>query len=164
MNLKQVRDLIIEPALKAVGLYSPEAVDLVLYTGLQESGYKYLKQLGTGPALSFWQIEPATLDDTFENYLKYRQDLADLVGALLPEYNGNSNLYDEWLNHQLITNLSFAVAICRIKYRRDKMPLPAVGDGPGMAHIWKVVYNTPLGAGTEEEFLRNWNSAKVRLY
>ena len=164
VNLKQIRDLVIEPTLEAIGLHSPEAVDLVLFTGVQESGYKYLKQLGTGPALSFWQIEPDTLDDIFENYLKYREELSGLIEELIPEHLGHSNEFLDFREAQLVTNLSFAVAMCRIKYRRNKMPLPAVGDGPGMAHIWKVVYNTPKGAGTEAEFLRNWEGARDMLF
>ncbi len=164
VNLKQIRDAVIDPTLQAIGLHSPEAVDLVLFTGVQESGYKYLKQLGTGPALSFWQIEPDTLDDIFENYLKYREGLAGLVEELIPEHLGHSNEFPDFIEAQLVTNLAFAVAMSRLVYRRSPLMLPAVGDGPGMAHIWKKVYNTPKGAGTEDEFLRNWENAKGQLF
>ncbi len=154
MNLRQIRDNIIDPTLKAIGLHSPEAVDLVLFTGLQESGYRYIKQLGTGPALSFWQVEPFTAEDIYNTYLKFRHDLEDKVDALR---------FSDTLERNLIGSLPFAVAMCRIKYRRDKLPLPPVGDGQGMAHIWKQAYNTPMGAGREIEFINAWEKHKGDL-
>lgn len=155
VNLRQIRDHVIEPTLRAIDLHSPEATDLVLFTGLQESGYRYIKQLGTGPALSFWQVEPATLADIYKNYLQFRPELANNINAL--------TVMGEKFEDQLIWNLRYAVAICRLVYRRSPLALPAVGDGSGMAHIWKVAYNTPLGAGTEDEFFRNWESHKGEL-
>ncbi len=154
VNLRQVRDFIIEPALEGIGLHSPEAADLVLFTGLQESGYRYVKQLGTGPALSFWQIEPTTAHDIFETYLKFRDELEDAVSGYM---------FDGTMEANLIGNLFFAAALCRIKYRRSPLPLPDVGDGPGMAHIWKQAYNTPLGAGHPQEFINSWEKHKGDL-
>jgi hypothetical protein len=152
--------------LEALGLHSPAAVDLVLFTGLQESGYRYIKQLGTGPALSFWQIEPTTAQDNFTNYLEYREELKDLVYDFMffteKKDHAIRDLRDI-IAENLIGSLPFAVAMCRIKYRRDKMPLPAVGDGPGMARIWKQVYNTPQGAGRESEFINAWEKHKGEL-
>lgn len=154
VNLRQLRDHVIEPTLRAIDLYSPEATDLVLFTGLQESGYRYIKQLGTGPALSFWQIEPFTAEDIYETYLKFRHEMEDAVDAL--RYSGT-------LEENLIGSLPFGVALCRLKYRRSPMALPPVGDGLGMAHIWKEAYNTPLGAGREIEFISTWNKHKGDL-
>ncbi|HEB27516.1 MAG TPA: hypothetical protein ENI05_07040, partial [Porticoccus sp.] len=42
---------------------SPDAVMLVLRTGAVESEYFYQRQLGEGPARSFWQVEPPTAKD-----------------------------------------------------------------------------------------------------
>ena len=169
VNLRQIRDHVIDPTLKIIGLHSPEAVDLVLFTGLQESGYKYIKQLGTGPALSFWQIEPFTALDHFTNYLQYRGELSERVFDLMfacDDHEGDHKAdgkFPDIVKENLIGSLPFAVAMCRIKYRRDKMPLPAVGDGPGMARIWKQVYNTPQGAGRESEFINSWEKNKDKL-
>jgi len=154
VDLKQMRDVIIRPSLEAIDLYSPEATNLVLFTGLQESRYKYVKQLHNGPALSFWQIEPATIDDIFKNYLGYRNVLSCMVQYLMTK--------DSAVN-QLAGNLPFAVAMCRLVYRRSPLPLPKIGDGPGMAHIWKQAYNTPLGKGTEQEFIDNWEQHRGQL-
>ncbi len=154
VNLRQIRDNLIDPTLKAIDLHSPEAVDLVLFTGLQESGYRYIKQLGSGPALSFWQIEPATMHDIYQNYLRFRPDLDNQIKQFLAK-----TPFEE----QLIWNMAFAVVMCRIVYRRSPLPLPKVGDGPGMAHIWKQAYNTHLGAGHPQEFINSWEKYKGEL-
>ena len=83
-----------------------------------------------------------------------------MVVELIPEHLGDVHEYQDFIEAQLVTNLSFAVAMCRIVYRRRPTPLPAVGDGKGMAEIWKQDYNTDLGRGTVEEFMRNWESHK----
>ena len=63
---KQFRELIIRPALEAIGLWSQTAENLVLGTAIHESGnFKYIKQVGGGTALSFYQIEPVTADDIY---------------------------------------------------------------------------------------------------
>ena len=65
---------IVEEVLYRLGCYSDDALVLVLRTGQAESGYKTLRQYGDGPALSYWQVEPATAKDCIDNYLKFRKD------------------------------------------------------------------------------------------
>ena len=45
----------------------------------QESRATYVKQLGNGPALGLAQMEPATHDDIWINFLKYKTALAEPV-------------------------------------------------------------------------------------
>ena len=54
---------------------SEDAITLIHETGVVESGYKYLRQLGDGPAKSFWQIEPLSAVDNLQHYLKHRKSL-----------------------------------------------------------------------------------------
>ena len=63
---------IVETTLYRLRCYCDDALVMVLRTGLAESGYRVLKQGGSGPALSFWQVEPATAKDCVDNYLIYR--------------------------------------------------------------------------------------------
>ena len=54
---------VIEPVLKTLDLYSEDAVNLVLGTACVESECgRWLHQLGTGPALGIYQMEPDTHD------------------------------------------------------------------------------------------------------
>lgn len=147
IDLKQFEDLIIVPTLNRIGQYSLEAVELVLGTAIQESNLKYLKQLGSGPALGVFQMEPATHDDIWDNFLKFRESLANSVALLTVKVSPTS----------MIGNLWYATAMCRVHYSRVPDPLPEQGDYEGQAAYWKEHYNTYLGAGTEEEYLENWH-------
>ena len=66
---------IIRPALEAIDLYSKAAEELLLGTAIQESRLVYLKQIGGGPALGLFQMEPATELDLVKNYIWYRPEL-----------------------------------------------------------------------------------------
>ena len=78
---KQIREIIVW-SLKKMDLYSLEAVDLIYKTGMAETGYRHLKQMGGGPAIGFWQVEPATLIDILDNYVKYRPKLLEGLKSL----------------------------------------------------------------------------------
>jgi hypothetical protein len=153
MDATQLRELIVRPSLEEVGLHSDAAEDLVMGTAAQESHLMYVKQLGGGPALSLFQIEPATYKDYWDNYLTHRVDLiADIQKSCgfqgVPEPS------------RLIWDLKFASIMCRVHYRRISSPLPEHGDIAGYAAYWKKYYNTVHGAGTEEEFVENYELVK----
>lgn len=144
MNLDHLRDLVIRPTLKHLELWSPAAENLVLGTALVESKAEYLRQI-QGPALGLWQMEPATHDDIHENYLRYQRDLALRVAELTT----TAALTDGAM--ELIGNLYYGAAMCRVHYRRVEEPLPDDRDAHGLAKYWKQHYNTFKGAGTVEK-------------
>lgn len=145
----QLLDLVIVPTLKHLGLYSESAAELVLGTGIQESHLVYLKQLGKGPALGIYQMEPATHDDIWLNYLSYKPYLADKVKELeLPQFATGAD--------EMVGNLYYATAMCRLHYLRRKEPLPVAGDLSGQAAYYKKYYNTPLGKATVTDYIQNW--------
>lgn len=148
ISVTQFRELIVRPALQSIGLYSISAEELVLGTALQESRLTYIKQLGRGPALGFFQMEPATFSDIWVNYLKYNRALGERVEklAITPATDPNNLIY----------SLPFAAAMCRVHYLRVPEALPEQGDYEGQAEYWKEHYNTFLGAGTEEGYLESW--------
>lgn len=118
-------------------------------TGMQESRYRALRQFGGGPALGFWQMEPATHQDLWDNFLQYRPELALKVQRLMTHGITHDDIKEE-----LATNLAYAAAMCRIHYYRAPSPLPGKNLNE-MADYWKTWYNTYLGKGTVEEFKRN---------
>ena len=75
--------IIVRNALIAINLWSQPAENLVWGTGLQESLYKYDRQMGSGPALGYWQMEPKTHDDCYANFLVYHLDLWKLICELV---------------------------------------------------------------------------------
>jgi hypothetical protein len=142
---------IIEPVLCHLGAFSMGAAQLVLGTALHESGgLRHRRQIGGGPGRSYFQMEGATHDDIWNNYLVYQKALKTLVEALLP---GGANKH-----HELENNDNYAAAMCRVHYRRQRPALPAFNDLQGQASYWKQHYNTPLGAGTTTKYLNDWNT------
>ena len=155
MNVSQFKDLIITPTLEAIGMHSPEAVELLLGTAIQESRLEYIKQLPDGPALGVYQMEPATHQDIWENYLEFRPEMADKI-KVFSLANGQSS-------NEMVGNLFYATAMARVHYRRVPKPLPAVGDLEGQADYWKEFYNTFEGAGTVEEYIEHYSEATFGL-
>lgn len=142
---------IIEPVLCHLDAFSPAASQLLLGTALHESGgLRYRRQQGGGPARSYFQMEGATHDDIWDNFLKYKKALAAKVEELIP---AGANKRTE-----LETNDNYAAAMARVHYRRVPAALPAFNDLDAMANYWKQYYNTPLGAGTPTKYKNDWNT------
>lgn len=159
LDPRQLRDLVVRPALEHIGLWSLAAEQLVMGTAAQESRLTYLAQVGGGPALGLFQMEPATHLDIWTNFLRFRKDLRrQVIGLLVPGVPSLApvDLASPPGPMALVLNLSYAAAMCRVHYYRSKATLPEAGDVPGMAARWKAVYNSEAGAGKPEEFIRNW--------
>ncbi|MDP2700182.1 hypothetical protein [Thalassospira sp.] len=149
INPDHLRQGIIRPVLQKLDLWSQAAENLLMGTAAQESALgTYLTQIGGGPARGIYQMEPATLDDCYTNFLDYRADLKAKVDAFLAAQPGKSD--------QLATNNAYATAMCRIRYVRISAALPDASDITGLGNYWKQYYNTPLGKGTVDEFVQNY--------
>ncbi|MFG6485445.1 hypothetical protein ACG04R_02105 [Roseateles sp. BYS78W] len=145
------RDDIITPTLQAIGLHSDAAVELLLGTALQESKLVYRTQIGGGPARGLFQMEMATHDDIFDNYLKYRSTLRNAVLQL-------KSAPDADAEEELTNNDAYAAAMARVLYKRAPAALPSAGKLSDMAAYWKQYYNTLFGAGTVSQYMNSWNS------
>lgn len=149
--IRQLTEEVIEPTLRQLELFSPEAMALVLGTGMVESQYQYIYQVPSGPALGFWQMEPDTHEDIWQNWINFRpgfRDLLENVCHLTPDSIHSSEM--------MIWNLKYACAMARVHYRRVPEPIPL--DLEGQAHYWKEYYNTQLGKGTVTKYLEAWRS------
>lgn len=130
-------EALIEDTLKEHKLYSPAAVQLLLGTAAQESDFgTYLRQI-RGPALGVFQMEPATFRWMVEKY-----------GA---KYGFTHR--SAW---DLVWDLKFAILLARLRYLAVPGRLPEAGDIQGLAAYWKKYYNTDLGRGTREMFIKNY--------
>lgn len=149
MNADQFRRNIVRPALRAIGLHSVAAENLVMGTAAVESGLEYVRQLHNGPALSLFQIEPRTHDDIWENYLAYRRELAETLLAAIAA--GERPPAD-----RLIWDLRYSAIMCRIHYKRVPELLPDADDIWGMARYYKTFYNTVAGKAKEHDFVDSY--------
>lgn len=139
LDITQVRDYIVVPALKQLNLYTVAACRLVLGTALVESNFVYIDQTtkGPGPAVSLWQIEKITHDDIWRNWLAYRPEFRQALKDM--------TIPGDDLFFQMHYNLKYAAAMCRMVYMRAKAQLPGENDAAGMAAYHKKWYNTYLG-------------------
>jgi len=120
-------------------LYSDDAVDLLMGTAAQESQLgTWLRQIGGGPALGAFQMEP----DTFR-WLQAK--FATRFSEICSRYHADL----EW-------DLDLAILMARLRYRVVPAALPKAGDLTMQAPYWKQHYNTTAGAGTVEQFVHNY--------
>lgn len=166
MDAKDLRDLIIIPTLEKLSEYdprmnSPAAVNLLLGTCAQESDMGFFIKQIRGPALGWFQVEPATHDSLWEHYLgqKSKRPLARLVTGLAAHDS------IEWgddraairVDHAQLLNPFYATAIARIKFWTIVEPLPEADDLESIGKYWDTYYNANPNAGTVMDFLASWN-------
>lgn len=145
VNYSHLKHFIVRPALTLIGMDSLAAINLVTGTALAESGGQYLMQVGGGPALGLWQMEPATERDCWVNFIGYQPDLSTQIQSILAPHSVSNQR-----TNQLIWNLYYGAIMCRIKYYRSPLPLPTYNDANGLANYHKSVYNSALGAANAE--------------
>ena len=160
---REVLELIIKPTLILFErngfseLNTPEAADLIYGTALAETGLREIEQEGGGPALGYWQMEPTTHDDIWENYLKYhlplRKAVIDITGITPASISADREKVSGPGYHPLIYNQRYACLITRIHYLRYVTEIP---DTPkGQAGCWLKNYNKG-GKGSVGHYLAAW--------
>lgn len=152
LDIDQLRLHVIRPVLQRLDLWSQTAENLVLGTALHESHARYLRQIN-GPAMGIYQMEPATHYDIHENFLKHRTTLRLRVNQYAGFFSGD--LPDPG---EMIGNLFYATAMCRVHYLRVRDPLPT-NEPYALAQYWKQWFNTRLGKGTVEQALPHFTKA-----
>jgi hypothetical protein len=143
---------VIRPTLKYIGWHSIAAEQLVLGTGITESRLRYLKQIGGGPAMGIYQMEPNTFRDIKQNFLAYQDDAYEVIESLRDHR-------DSTQEEELCYNLAYATAMCRAHYRRMPAKLPEKDNATLLTQYWKQYYNTGFGAGTITGALPHFDQA-----
>ena len=104
-----IKDIIddILARLEDVGIpNTKEARDLIYETAMAETGYRHLEQMGAGPAVSFWQIEPATINDIWVNYILFRRPLVQKAYEL--------GFIEDEMDFSVMTNIGVAIFLSLI--------------------------------------------------
>lgn len=150
INIEQFKRLI-TITLQDIGLYSKEAVMLLLRTAAHESlmGH-YIKQV-KGPALGPFQMEPTTFYDNLV-WLQRKDLLMSkiLESSCIGDY---SHLYNRLFPELMMFNLKFAICMARVHYLRKPGALPNTLEGQW--EYYKKHYNSNKGSATKEDFMRN---------
>ena len=157
VSLKQMKNLIQDVCSKMGDKFASEdAVNLVLATGIVESRYEYIRQMGDGPARSFFQVEGASCVDNLVHYLKHRPKLmAKCAEASVVDIKHWQNFDEKKWEEILEKNIAAGIVHCRLKYWRVPKKMPSSVEG--QANYWKKYYNTELGAGDPEHFVEVYN-------
>lgn len=168
--ISQFKELIVRPTLKALCFTehkkmpdgkesaithhfdTESAVNLLTATALVESNLSGLKQIN-GPALGFYQIEPATANDCWLNFLLDRPAFVDSVyfasGFPQSEVSQRNRVKAPTVNN-LMTNLAYATCMARVIYYRIPESLPVMTDdeeqdSESLYWYYKKYYNTDKG-------------------
>jgi len=159
INPPQVRDLIVYPTLDLMALHKTldqreAAMQLLMGTAMQESGCgDDIAQLGGGPALGIWQMEPPTFDLVVSWTRANRADLYAKLGLHCGPLSSDS----------LPGDLYLGCWTARLLYYSVPEALPAKDDAVAQAAYYKQYYNSPKGAATIAEFTANWHKAMSLL-
>ena len=146
INHSQLRELIIKPTLDKLVMNSDAAVELLLFTCAVESdGGSYLKQI-KGPALGIYQMEPATYNDIWQNFIR-------LDNNLLLQFGIHFGAYRMPPEERLIYDLEFATAMARVHYRRVPKALPDAKIPNDIWEYYKKYYNTRQGSADRSRCL-----------
>jgi len=153
ISISQITSLVKRTCLKmGTKFASDDAVKLVVATGIVESRYEYIKQMGNGPARSFWQVEAATAVDNLIHYLKHRPKLMKrCADASLVDIKHWQDFEEQKWEEILEKNIAAGIVHCRLKYWRVPRRLP--NSIEGQANYWKKYYNTEGGKGDPEHFV-----------
>ena len=149
---EELRQWVIKPTLKRLGVYSKAAENLLLATAAQESGLgSHLKPAGQR-ALGIYQIHSLAHRHIWDDHLALHSEMASLVRGLASQHDFLAQPHAE-----LATNLSYATAIAWFMYaRHDSFSLPKHSDIEALAGLWKRFYH-PKSKNSTEDFCTNVN-------
>ncbi|UJH95889.1 endolysin [Pantoea phage Nufs112] len=150
MNKKQLKERVIEPTLKQLGLYSSDAVELLLMIAAHESVKgEYIAQI-TGPARGIYQMEGATHDSILDWMEAKKPSLDKAIMSLVTESKADTMMYD----------LRYATAMARVFFLRFPEALPSGSDVDAMAAYAKRRWNTSAGKATPADYKNAYLSWK----
>lgn len=135
---KDIYKNIIKPGLESVFGANPSADILVYGTGMVETGYNYLTQIGKpeNGGIGFFQIQPSDYKD-IQIWVRngFVKGLFDRLLATC--------YYSAWPQdvRVLAHNIKFSALICRTHYYRIKEPLPKPTEARQLAEYHKRFYN-----------------------
>jgi len=150
LNKKQLKERVIEPTLKQLGLYSSDAVELLLMIAAHESVKgEYIAQI-TGPARGIYQMEGATHNDIIKWLKANKPVIYAQISLLVTEVSTDMMMYD----------LRYATAMARVFFLRFPEALPSGSDVDAMAAYAKRRWNTSAGKATPADYKNAYLSWK----
>lgn len=144
---KQLRELVIQPALHSIGLWSQEAEDLLVMICAHESnGGDYIAQI-SGPALGIYQMEPATYNGLWSKMRGTEEKYMILGSKILfaCHFTGKPDV------NEMVWNMKYATMMARVFFLPNREPIPI--DIEDLSRYAKKYWNTSEGKATANQYL-----------
>ncbi len=149
MNVSELREQIIGPTLKYLGITSSVAEELLLGTAALESKLNPLCQGDDG--LGIYQITPDQHRQIWDQYLAFKPDLASKVRGLASQHRF---LQDP--DKELSWNLSYATAIAWLIYQREEIVLPKHSEVHQLGQLWLKCFGKNRSSDKSERRFNGW--------
>lgn len=147
MTPQEYLDQTIIPAADTLGILTLPHLQIGFGTCAQESNFRNVRQDGGGPAIGLFQMEKATHDSLWANFIIYRPSLKAALKEIIRDEIVSADL--------MMMDIVYSAAMMLIRYLDSPGEIP--DDLAGQAAYWKLHYNTPQGAGTECQYIVNYN-------
>lgn len=148
----QLKEVIVKPALAAIGLYSDDAVALMMGTCAQETALgTYIVQKGIGyeGGIGIYQLQAPSYYDVWENKIQPYPNIRAKIKLYLG-YEARPPI------HRIAADLSLATIMTRFYYSRVIEPIPNRFNIEALGQYWKKYWNTEKGKGTVQQFIDNY--------
>lgn len=159
IDANQLRNDVIIPSISAIGLYSEDAVELLMLTAAMESKLgSYIRQVGmTGNdgAFGIFQMEAKTYNRLYDQLITTNTSRSAKLKAYLG-YESKPSV------QRLITDMALAAIMARLLYFDIQASLPPHDNVPAMAAYYKHWYNTKLGAATPDKAIQAYQNLVLK--
>ncbi|WP_372749247.1 hypothetical protein [Litorivivens sp.] len=149
MNVSELREQIIGPTLKYLGIHSNVAEELLLGTAALESQLNPLHKDADG--VGIYRITPKQHRQIWDDYLAFKPDLASRVRGLASQHRF---LQDP--DTELSWNLSYATAIAWLIYQREEIVLPTPAEADQLGALWRKCFGHRTNARKSEKHFNGW--------
>jgi hypothetical protein len=148
VSSKQLRELVIQPALHSIGLWSQQAENLLVMVAAHESnGGDYVAQIN-GPAVGIYQMEPAAYNALWSRVLRGNIDKYVILGSKILFACHFLAKPDAT---EMIWNMKYASMMARAFFLPNREPIPT--DIEELSRYAKKYWNTEAGKATPEKYL-----------
>ena len=150
--------LIVEINYRLLGRVRLEEVMLMVGTVATESAFRHRRQIGGGPALGLFQIEPDTAAGIYMSYLRYNPDRYQRMMRICFGLGSAPFFVPEIGDMEELLRLydDYSACLARLNYLRWPEAIPK--SLAGQAAYYKKYHNTVAGKGSVEKYLRDWEA------
>ena len=149
---RELRQYVVRPTLKHLGMWSLTAENLLLGTAARESGLGFHLKPANTQSLGIYQISPKMHRNIWDRFLAQKSELSSQVRGLASQREFLSHPH-----HELATNLAYSTAIAWLVYSRANIRFESIlpNDIRALAKLWQKHFHSRC-PGTLESFVESY--------